>query len=218
MNKFKKYIVIFSIILVLAIIGAIGTLNESKKINSNATNSQKETSTEQSNSTSQPKEEIKVTKVILRFGNNDIPKDYKRGFDYEDYKVSAVDDLKNTTENPEEGETIDIPFQQSVEVEVQYEQIELKADGIFSTPNIFTAEAAKGSNVSSGLVNNAGGGRAFHFNNQRAIVLFHPSVYVPYGDGGTTKLILKLETKNNTKVQKEWIFKVGKNPAVYPNQ
>lgn len=165
---------------------------------------------------SENKKDLKISKIIIRFGNHDVSESIKRGFSYEEYKDTSLTTITKTIENPEDGKEIEVAFQEGVEVEVLYESLDLKGQGLFGGGSEFRAEPQEGSGATSNI-HHAGGGKAWKIDHNRAIVRFHPTSFVPYGDGGKTKLILNLETKTGEKFRKEWTFIVGKNPAVYPN-
>ena len=110
-----------------------------------------------------------------------------------------------------------IPFKRSVEVEVYFDQIELKAYAPFFGGSRFEIipDSRESKNRTSPFL---GKTTTWKIDNNRAIAFFSPWVFAPYGDGGTVKLELILETKSGDIFSKTWVFNVGRNPAVYAKE
>jgi hypothetical protein len=175
------------------------------------------TNSPQEQITQAPKEGLSITKEEIRFGNRDIVSDYKRGFDYADYKITALESIDKTITDYKPDQVLQVPFKDDIEIEIHFNTLDLKGAGIFGGGSEFVIipdekEPSAGGRPRQGKV------QSWKIESNRAIVHFPPWVSVPYGDGGTTKLVLHLETKSGQKFSREWTFQVGKNPAIYDKE
>ncbi|MEW6737424.1 MAG: hypothetical protein AB1489_39450 [Acidobacteriota bacterium] len=205
----KKLVIVVSAIILFIFIGII--VSSSENPTQSSSNQQ---------STNKPQESEKIFTIkseIIRVGNRDIASDSARQFTYEKYDMTALTDISETIDNYQQGQVIRVPFKDDIEVEIEYDPLDLKERGIFGGGSEFliTPDRKEGGSKSNPI---QGKVRAWKIENNRAIANFPPWVYAPYGDGGTTKLELILETKDGKKFTREWAFQVGKNPEVYEKE
>lgn len=130
-----------------------------------------------------------------------------------DLRGYAKSVLVNASEEPIRAveDVIRVPFKKALEIELSYTPLDLKPEGIFSTPSKFEilSEAGYWTVPLQGKI------RSYKVTSDRAILLCHPWVQVPYGDGGKTKARLTLTTNEGKKFTREWTIQVGRNPDVY---
>jgi hypothetical protein len=159
-----------------------------------------------------------ITKEEIKFGNRDIVSDYKRGFDYAEYNITALESIDKTITDYQPGQVMQVPFKDDVEIEIYFDSLDLKSAGLFGGGSDFVIIQDEREPSSKGGRPRQGKVQSWKIENNRAVAHFPPWASVPYGDGGTTKLVLNLETKSGQKFSREWIFQVGKNPAVYDTE
>ena len=154
-----------------------------------------------------PKPGLRIRTELFRIGNYDYtinPREYtKSAF------VRSTETRLTSSE-----QIIRVPFKQDLEIELTYDPLELAESGIFSEPSKFEVLSQEG-NWRPAIKGGKGGLRTYKVSGSRAILMFHPWVKVPYGDGGKTKARLTLTTKDGSKFSREWTIQVGRNPEVY---
>jgi hypothetical protein len=156
-----------------------------------------------------PTEAFSITLSVVRIGDFDIAESIDKKFSFSSYAGTALTTIDSTIDGYRGG-TIAVPFKKDVEVELQFTGITLKPDKLFSKGSYFEIIPEPSVSRSPRPVM-IGKLSSEKIENGRAIALINPWVHVPYGDGGTMRLMLYLKTEAGTEYRQQWIFEVEKN-------
>ncbi|WP_433943782.1 hypothetical protein [Paenibacillus sp. SN-8-1] len=141
------------------------------------------------------------TKKIVRLGYYEFTPSFNKGFEFSDYSTSALTQVFSEL-NGDTGKVIKVPKGENVEVELLY------GAGLNIDDSEWVVISDPDSNRLPEEIPVLGKTPTWKIDNNRAIAMFTPSVYIPGETGGLTKLTFRYVLNDGTKGSKTWNFTI----------